>query len=61
MLAAAKVKMSVSKKRKVNKNTYDISPIKSVTRKFHFVVVQNNGEEVYKKSLLHVQSCFISN
>ena len=26
--------------------------------KFHFVVVQNYGKEMYKKSVLHVQSCF---
>ena len=30
--------------RKMNKNTYDISSIKRVTRKFHVVVVQNNGK-----------------
>ena len=28
--------------------------------KFHFVVVQNNGKEMYKKSVLHVQSCFFA-
>ena len=33
-LAATKVKMSGSEKKKVNKNTYDISSIKRVTRKF---------------------------
>ena len=33
MLAAIKVKMSGSEK-KVNKNTYDVSSIKRVTRKF---------------------------
>ena len=32
--AATKVKMSGSEKKKVNKNTYDISSIKRVTRKF---------------------------
>ena len=31
------------------KNTYDISFIKRVTRKFHVVVVQNKGKEMYKK------------
>ena len=36
MLAATKVKMGGSKK-KMNKNTYDISSIKHVTRKFHIV------------------------
>ena len=29
--------------------------------KFHVVVVQNNGKEMYKKSVLHVQSCFFAN
>jgi len=36
---------------------YNISSIKRVTGKFHVVVVQNSGEEMYKKSVLHVQSC----
>ena len=38
--------------KKVNKNTFDISFIKRVTRKFLEVlvlVVQNNGKEMYKK------------
>ena len=61
MLAATRVKMSDNKKKKVNKNTYEISPVKRVTRKFHVVVVQNNGKEMYKKSVLHVQSCFFAN
>ena len=29
--------------------------------KFHAVVVQNNGQEMYIKSVLHVQSCFFAN
>ena len=29
--------------------------------KFHVVVVQNNGKEMYKKSVLHLQSCFFAN
>ena len=29
--------------------------------KFHVVVVQNNGKEMYQKSVLHVQSCFFAN
>ena len=29
--------------------------------KFHVVVMQNNGKEMYKKSVLHVQSCFFAN
>ena len=36
-------------KKKANRNTYDISLIRRVTRKFHFViVVQNNGKEMHK-------------
>ena len=34
MLAATKVKMSGSDKKKVNRNTYDISSIKRGARKF---------------------------
>ena len=47
--------------KKVNGITYDISSIKRVTKKFlevSRVVVQNNGKEMYKKSMLHVESCF---
>ena len=48
-------------KKKVSKDTYDISPIKRETsctqeisaRKFHVVVVQNNGIEMYKKGAVH--------
>ena len=65
MLAARKVKMSGSEKEKKtkHKNTYDISSIKRVARNvlefsLHIVVVQNNGKEMYKKSVLRVQSCF---
>ena len=28
---------------------------------FHVVVVQNNDNEMYKKSVLHEQSCFFAN
>ena len=49
MLVAIKVKMSGSEKKKVNKNTYNISSIKCVTRKFYVLVVQNNSKEMYKK------------
>ena len=49
------------KKKKVNKNTYEISSVKRVTRKFHVGVVRNNGKEMYKKSVLHVQICFFAN
>ena len=48
-----KVKMSGSEK-KVNEEKYDICSIKRV-------VVQNNGKEMYKKSVLQVQSCFFAN
>ena len=34
---------------------------KRVTKKFHVVVVQNNGKEMYKKSVLQVKSCFFAN
>ena len=59
MLAVTKVKVSGSEK-KGNKNTYDISSMKRVTRKFLGVLRcsrANNGKEMYKKSVLHVQSC----
>ena len=52
MLAVNKVKMSGSEK-KVNRNTCNISSVKRVTGKFwkfHVVVVQNNGKEMYKKA-----------
>ena len=55
-----KVKMSGSEK-KVNNNMYDILSIKCVTKKFHVVVIQNNRKEMYKKRVLHVQSCFFDN
>ena len=73
MLAATKVKMNGSEK-KTNKqttttkkqDTYDISFIKRVASKFlefslHIVVVQNNGKECTKKSVLRVQSYFFAN
>ena len=53
--------MSGSKKKSEQAKTYDISSIKRVTRKFHVVVVQNNGKEMYKRSVLHVQSFFFAN
>ena len=63
MLAVTRVKMSDSEKR-VNKNTSDILSIKRVTRKF-LEVSRNSrakqGKEMYKKSVLHVQSCFFAN
>ena len=48
MLAATKVKVNGSAK-KGNRNMYDISSIKRVTRKlweFYVVVVRNNGKEM---------------
>ena len=66
MLAASKVAMNGSEK-KVNKNMYDISSIKRVTRKFLEVLrcsrAKNNGKEIYKKKVhvLHAQSCFFAN
>ena len=62
MLAASKVKISGSEEKEVNRNAYDISCIKRVLEgfwKFLVVVVQNNGKEMYKKSVLHVQSFFL--
>ena len=41
MLAATKVKMGGSEKKKANKNKYDISSIKRVTRKFHVANVDS--------------------
>ena len=57
------VKMTGSEKKSEQEHVYKISSIKRVTRKFRVVVVQNNGKEMYKKSVLHVQSCcfFFSN
>ena len=52
MLAASKVKISVSEEKKVNRNVYNVSSIKRVLEgfwKFLVVVVQNNGKEMYKK------------
>ena len=62
-----KVKMSGEKKSE-RQNLRHSLYIKRVTKmflpsfwKFHVVVVQNNGKEMYKKSVLHVQSCFFAN
>ena len=63
MLAATRVKMSDSEK-KVNKNTYDISSIKRVTRKFLEVSRCSRAKQRQRnvqKSVLHVQSCFFAN
>ena len=64
MLAATKVKMSGSEKKKVNENTYDISSIKLVTKKFLEVSHCNRAKQRQRnvqKSVLHVQSCFFAN
>ena len=53
MLAATKVKLRGSEKKEANWNTYDISCIKRVDRKFHVVVVKNSGKEMYTKSAMH--------
>ena len=50
--------------KKVNRNTYNISSIKRVTRKF--LEVSRSGcakqrERNVKNSVLHVQSCFFAN
>ena len=34
---------------------------KEVSGRFYILVVQNNGKEMYKKSVLHLQSCFFAN
>ena len=51
-----KVNMSGSEK-KVNEKNVELRSF----WKFHVVVVQNNGKEMYKKSVLQVQSCFFAN
>ena len=63
MLAATRVKMSDNEKN-VNKNTYDISFIKRVTRKFLEVLVFSRAKQRQRnvqKSVPHVQSCFFGN
>ena len=58
-----KVKMSGSEK-KVNENTYDISSIKRVTKKFLEVSRCSRAKQRQRnvqKSVLHVQSCFFAN
>ena len=58
-----KVKMSGSEK-KVNENTYEISSIKLVTRKFLEVSACSRAKQRQRnvqESVLHVQSCFFAN
>ena len=60
MLAAIKLKVSGSKK-KVNKNTCEISSIKRVTRKFLDVLLCSRAKQRQRnvaESVLHLQSCF---
>ena len=61
MLAATDVKMRGSEK-KVSKNTYDISSIKRVTRKFsgsfYVVVVQTNRKKCTKKCAARAKLLF---
>ena len=45
-----------SEKNNPNRNTHDISSTKRVTQNFYVVVVQNNGKEMYKESVLHGQT-----
>ena len=63
MPEATRVKMSDSEK-KVNKNTYDISSKKLVTRTFLEVSSCSRAKQRQRnvqKSVLHVQSCFFAN
>ena len=63
MLAATMVKMSNSEKKYMNKNTYNISSIKRVTRKFLEVSGCSHAKQWQRnieKSVLHVKSCFFA-
>ena len=63
MLGVTRVKMSDSEKKKVSKNMSDISSIKRATRKFLEVsrcIRAKQRQKLYKKSVLHVQSCFFA-
>ena len=56
--------MSDVKKKKVNKNKYDLSPKKRVTRKFLKVSRcsrTKKRQRNVRKSVLHVQNCFLAN
>ena len=55
-----KVKISVCEQKNANEKTHDISSIIRVFRKFLEVSRQKSkqrGKEMYKRSVLHVQSC----
>ena len=64
MLAATKVKVNGSEKKGI-RNTYDISSIKRVTRKFLGVLrcsrAKQRQRNVKKKVSMHGQSCFFVN
>ena len=63
MLAATMVKMSNSENKYMNKNTYNISSIKCVTRKFLEVSCCSHAKQWQRnieKSVLHVKSCFFA-
>ena len=47
------------KRKKAYRSTYNIFSIKRLTSKIHVVVVQDNGNEMSKKKVLHVQCCFL--
>ena len=65
MLAATnQMQGEMGGRKKVNKNTYDISSIKSVTKKFSKVSRCSGAKQRQRnvqKSVLHVQSCFFAN
>ena len=62
MLAATKVKMSGSdKKKKVNRNTYDISSIKRGARKFLEVSRCSRAKQRQRNVQNIGQNCFFSN
>ena len=63
MLAATMVKLSGGEK-KVNRNKYNISSIKRVTKKFQEASRWSHAKQRHRnvqKSVLHVQSCFFAN
>ena len=61
ILAATKVKMSGSLKWSESEQEHVWNEeVPGSFWKFHVVVVQNNGKEMYKNSVLHVQSCFFA-
>ena len=61
MLAATKVKMSGSDKKKVNKSTYNISSIKRGARKFLEVSRCSRAKQRQRNVQKIGQNCFFSN